>query len=184
MKTREQYEDIIQQAITKMLPKFPLENIRPAFSKRGGKNGKVIVEEGKAIAMSAFENGCDYIYFNIVFDTEDLDAVVYEDGSVDITRVFDVIITLYGNNSAGLAVLLKSLIKTQYMQSYFNQKDLYLLDDKGIQQLNEIINAEYWERRDLTLQFNEKVDIKVPEFDSVAIIQDKKVITNGVAVDE
>ena len=179
MKTREQYEDIFQEATTKMLPKFPLENIRPAFQKKGGKNGRVIKEDGSAVALVPFENGSDYIYFNIKFDTENSESFVYENGDVDITRTFQVIYTCYGNNSAGVALLIKSLIRTQFMQTFFTQNGFYLLDDEGISQLNEVINAEYWERRDLTLTFNERVEIKVPEFDNVAVL-DNKVLVNGV----
>lgn len=179
MKTREQYENIFQTATTKMLPKFPLENIRPAFQKRGGKTGKVIKEDGTAVALTPFDNGSDYIYFNIKLDTENSESYVYPNGEVDITRVFQVVYTIYGNNSAGVALLIKSLIRTQFMQNFFNQNGFYLLNEDEISQINEVINEEYWERRDLTLTFNERVEIKVPEFDNLAIIQDGKVIVDG-----
>ena len=45
-----------------------------------------------------------------------------------------------------------------------------VLDSTGnINQLNEIINGEVWERRDLTIRFNENVILPVPQLNKIAV---------------
>lgn len=176
LRPREFYEDYFHDLICLMLPKFKRSDIRPTYQKNGGRAVTNVIEDGKVVAVNGFTNGSNVIYYTVIFeDNIDLDSYTHLDGNVDITRAVNLKIYIYGNQSQEIALILKSLFRHNQIMMDFESKGFALLKTGSIMQLNEIINGEVWERRDLTITFNENIDIPVPSLNKVVILNNDSV---------
>lgn len=175
LRQRREYEDLFHDIVCKMLPKFKRSNIRPTYQTEGGKAVDNIVVDGGVVATNGFTNGSNFIYITAIFDPDVLEPSVNEDGSVDITRSFEIRFNVYGNQSQEVALIIWSLIRGNQILYDLEAKGIFLENTRGITQMNEIINGEVWERRDFTFRFNENVSIPVPVLDKVVLLEDTMV---------
>lgn len=175
LRQREVYEDLFHDIVCKMLPKFKRSNIRPTYQKNGGKATNNIIVDGKVVGVDGFTSGANVIYISAIFDPDMLEPSVHDDGSVDITRRFSIHFYIYGDQSQEVALIIYSLIRSNFVLSELNNKGIFLETTGNINQLYEEINGEIWERRDLECKFNENVSIPVPTLDKVALVDDKYV---------
>lgn len=181
LRQREKYEDLFHDIVCKMLPKFKRSNIRPTYQKKPGKMYDNTIIDGKVVGVDGFTNGANIIYISATFDADVLTPNVNDDGSVDITRNFNIHFYIYGNQSQEVALIIYSLMRSNFVLNELNSNGIFLETTSGINQMYEEINGEIWERRDLECKFNENVDIPVPTLDKVSIVGDESV---GVNVNE
>lgn len=172
LRQREKYEDMFHDIVCKMLPKFKRSNIRPTYQKKPGKMYDNTIEDGKVTSVDGFTNGANIIYISATFDADVLTPNVEDDGSVDITRNFSIHFYIYGDQSQEVALIIYSLIRSNFVLDELNKNGIFLETTSGINQMYEEINGEIWERRDLECRFNENVSIPLPTLDKVAIIGD------------
>ena len=165
MRKREQYEDIIHDIVSAMLPKMAKSKIRPSYQVNGGYAGDNAIYKQYTDGISGFSRKDDFIYFKVVLDDEFDGAFIAEDGSITVNRKFSVVFNVYGANSNAYALMIVSLLRAPYIQQLMNVNGIFLLTTNNVRinQFNEVINSEVWERRDFTISFNEDTTIKVPE---------------------
>lgn len=169
LRSRETYEDFFHDIICEMLPKFNRSNIRPTYQKNGGKAVNNVIIDGNVVAVEGFSKSSNVIYLTVIFDDNTLDAFTHPDGSVDVTRWFDLKLNVYGDQSQEVALILKSLFRQDQIIMTLENNGIVLDSTGNINQLNEIINGEVWERRDLTIRFNENVILPVPQLNKIAV---------------
>lgn len=176
LRPREVYEDFFHDIICKMLPKFKRSNIRPTYQKNGGKALNNIVVDGGVVGAEGFQKGSNIIYLTVIFDTDTFESFTYEDGSVDVTRGLSLKLNIYGDQSQEVALILFSLFRQNQFLMEFESNNIALSSIGDITQFIEPINGEFWERRDLTIKFNENVSIPVPNLNKVVVIDDTNII--------
>lgn len=180
LRQRKEYEDLFHDIVCKMLPKFKRSNVRPTYQTEGGKASENVVVEGGVVSTNGFTNGSNFIYITAVFDPDVMEPSVNDDGSVDITRSFEMRFNVYGNQSQEVALIIWSLIRGNQILQELESRGIFLETTNGINQMNEIINGEVWERRDFSFRFNENVSIPVPVLDKVVLIDETAVEVKNI----
>ena len=164
MKTQREIEDIIQESICRMLPKFNRTKIRPAYQ-NDADEGFNFYTEDDTHTIAPF--GCEdnFIYFQTVFNTsENQTTYIAQDGATDITRYIDVTIDIYGEDCQSYGLIISSLIKSEYIQVYLNSQGLYLVGDEVTStHLHEIIQNEWWQRQNIKITLSENVKIELAD---------------------
>lgn len=163
--TRQQTEDFFHDVISKMLPKIEKSNIRPAFQKTKQPNmaGKNYISQGDDInnGLEGFTNTDDFAYFRVIFDERnENEAEVTLDNNVSIVRKVDLTVYLYGDNSANNALIIKALLRAIHIQDYLISHGYYQVTEGNITPMFEDIHGEWWERNDITIQFEYRVEIE------------------------
>lgn len=182
MRTRQEYEDIIHDLICRMLPKFPPEDIKPAYQFNrtySGKNAIALTPEDDGIM--GYTNVDNFMFFVVKFDPLTFQPYADAEGNMDTNRVIEVTCSVYGESSANVALLINSLLLGSDAQLFMQGYGLHTYDDFswGITQINEEINGEYWERHDVTFKLIESIDLVVPYFAQPAIEADLTYVING-----
>lgn len=182
--TRETTEDFFHDIIAKILPHMQKSDIRPAFQKTKQPNpaGRNYISNGDDSnnGLLGFTNTDNFCYFKIDFDknsSHEAEVDVY--GNVTIVRLIDLTVYLYGKASANNALLVKSLMRSTYIQDTLNSNGYYLTSEGYITPLDENINGEWWERNDVNIQFECRVEIDV---DSKDLPQDVVGYNEGTAI--
>lgn len=171
MRTRRQYEDIIHDLICRILPKFPPQDIRPAYqSNRDYASKNSISLDPADDGITGYSNEDNFMYFVVKFDPLTSMPYIDEEGNANVTRVIDVTCSVYGESSANVALLINTLVLGPDAQSFLQQYGLHTYNEMGwsINQINEEINGEYWERHDVSFKLSESIDLVVPYYPVVA----------------
>lgn len=162
MKTRQDIEDIVQRVVRKLLPKMPSQDIRPAYQ-QNDMAGKSLLGNNTLDNYTGFNPTDNFMYIRVNMNPNTSESIVLDDGTVQITTQRAVTFTIYGEQSANIALCLASLLRTPASISCFEFCGLYLVDiDEQISELHEIINEEWYERHDFTIYLRESVTIPVP----------------------
>lgn len=182
MRTRSQYEDIVHDLICRILPKFPPEDIHPAYQFKRSYAGKNVVsltpgDDG----VTGYTNEDNFMFFAVKFDVLSFLPYIDEEGAADTTRVIEVTCNVYGESSANVALLIQSLILDHDAQSYLHSFGLHTFDEYSwnITQVNEQINGEYWERHDVSFKLCECTDLVVPYFAELAETAEITTVVDG-----
>lgn len=163
LRSRATIEDIIQRILCDILPKFKPNRIRPAYQTEM-KNGDYIVNEFGETEIIPFTPHDDFIYFAIIFDTDDTQSFTYPNGDVQIRRPISVSLSIYGGHSSEISLCVFSLIRGDSFMYKLQSKGLYLQNmDETINQMWELVNEEWFERHDFSIRFNEIVNIENPK---------------------
>lgn len=182
MRTRRQYEDIIHDFICRILPKFPPEDIRPAYQPVTSYTGKNMVSLNPADdGITGYSNVDNFMYFVVKFDNVTALPYIDEDGSADTTRILEVTCTVYGESSANVALLLDTLILGPDAQAFLHQYGLHTYNESSwsVSQMNEEINGQYWERHDVSFRLMESIDLVVPYEPEIAEKADITIVSDG-----
>ena len=164
MKTRQDIEDIIQGVVCALLPKMPPEDIRPAYQQHDMAGKSLISDDGETdyTGFSPYDN---FMYIRVKLSPQNSQSVTNTDGSIQIITEREITFTIYGDESANIALCLNSLLQTQAAIDELQSHGLYLLEiDTDIDELHEIINEEWYERHDFVARYNEIVTIPCPSF--------------------
>lgn len=166
MRTRIEIENIIQECIHLILPDFDRTKIRPSYQNDAdmGKNMVYPIDNTKTIGpLTCHDN---FIYFFVQFNTDAQQTVnIANDGAVDITRSLNVLIDIYGDDSQALALVIMSVIKSQFILNYLSENGLYLITNYvSAKQINEIIQDEWWVRQQLSFDLAENVTIDMTKY--------------------
>lgn len=165
MRTRSQYEDIVHDLICRMLPKFPPQDIKPAYQADRSYLGKNDISLSPADdGITGYTNIDNFMFFNIKFDSVLTQPFVDIDGSADLSRIIEVQCSVYGQSSNNVALLIYSLLMGYDAQAFMHSYGLHTYDELGwnIIQVNEEINGQFWERHDVIFKLTESIDLVVP----------------------
>lgn len=163
MKTREQYEDIIQKGICMILPKMPPQDIRPAYQQQDNA-GKVMQTDDSTYEYLPFTPADNFIYIRVKISDTPIGPYVSATGVVEITNTINATITIYGSQSSQLAKCVYALLATDSIVQFFSSEGLFYqsISDR-IDELREIINEQWYERHEFTISFGETTAIRSPE---------------------
>ena len=172
-RTREQTEDFFHDVIALILPSIDKSNIRPAFQKTKRATPAAqnyISQEGIGSGLRGFDNKSDFIYFRVKQDAGNASEpeVDAEDNTSFIQEV-ELTVYIYGVHSQTNAVILKSLMRTSRVQTYLNSNGYFQAEEGSINPISEDINGEWWDRVDVTFNFQCKVEILTALQDTVRI---------------
>jgi len=162
LRTREQLEDTIQKCVCQLLPKMPPQDIRPAYQQRD-MAGKAYETDSQNYEYRGFSPNDNFIYIQVKIGSEPIGPYVSETGTVQITNLLQAKFIFYGPNSYQLALCLYSLLATEGALSYFETENLYISNkSENIDELRELVNEQWFERHEFTLNLYESLDIKTP----------------------
>lgn len=162
LRDRKTIEDILQRIFCAILPKLPPQRIRPAYQ-QDLKNGDYIVNDSGETEIKPFTPYDNYMYFTVIFDTDNTQSFTCENGDVNIRRGFKVSLDFYGDESSSLALCVQSLIRADSYMYALEANGLYLQSvDETINQMWENVNEEWTERHNFNININECVNIANP----------------------
>lgn len=171
LQTKEQTEDFMHDVIAMILTRVDKSNIRPAFQKTSKSNpaGKnYISQDGLKNGLEGFTNLDNFIYFKVLENNDNSSLPEVEpDDSATYIKTVELTVYIYGEEAQQNALLLTSLIRTNRVQNYLNLNGYFQLDDQNINPLSEIINGQWWDRVDVTLNFNCRIDLPVAREDQI-----------------
>lgn len=182
MRTRLEYEDIVHALICRILPKFPPEDIHPAYQfnrSYAGKNNISLTPGDDGIA--GYTNQDNFMFFTVKFDVLSFLPYIDAEGSSDTNRVVEITCNVYGESSANVALLIHSQILGSDAQAFLHSHGLHTYDEYSwnITQVNEQINGEYWERHDVSFKLCESIDLVVPYFAEKAEVAEVTTVVDG-----
>lgn len=169
LQTKEQVEDFMHDVIAMILTRIDKSNIRPAFQKTSKNNpaGKnYISQDGLTNGLEGFTNLDNFIYFKVL-DYDEYTSEVEPDDSTTVIKPIELTVYIYGDEAQQNALLLTSLIKTSRVQNYLNLNGYYQLEGNRITPIQEIINGQWWDRFDVVLRFNCRIDLPVKKEDQI-----------------
>lgn len=169
LQTKEQVEDFMHDVIAMILTRIDKSNIRPAFQKTSKNNpaGKnYISQDGLTNGLEGFTNLDNFIYFKVL-DYDEYTSEVEPDDSTTVIKPIELTVYIYGDEAQQNALLLTSLIKTSRVQNYLNLNGYYQLEENRITPIQEIINGQWWDRFDVVLRFNCRIDLPVKKEDQI-----------------
>lgn len=169
LQTKEQVEDFMHDVIAMILTRIDKSNIRPAFQKTSKNNpaGKnYISQDGLTNGLEGFTNLDNFIYFKVL-DYDEYTSEVESDDSTTVIKPIELTVYIYGDEAQQNALLLTSLIKTNRVQNYLNLNGYYQLEGNRITPIQEIINGQWWDRFDVVLRFNCRIDLPVKKEDQI-----------------
>ena len=163
MKSRKEFEDIIQTVICQLLPKMPKEDIRPAWQQEDNA-GKSILNEDSTHNYSGFTPNDNFIYVKCELGPDNDNTIINDNGDTETTNTVDTTITFYGPQSYQLSLQLFSLLKLTDTLQLFESYGLFFFDmSTSIDELHELINELWYERHEFSIVFKESVSIKLPQ---------------------
>jgi len=172
-RTREQTEDFFHDVIALMLPGIQKSNIRPAFQKTKRNNPvaeNYISQDGIGSGLKGFDNKSDFVYFRVRQDNgNDQEPEIDAGDNATFLQEIELTVYIYGVHSQTNAVILKSLMRTNRIQTYLNGNGYYQTEEDSITPLTEEINGEWWDRVDVTFHFMCKIEIVNALEDSIEI---------------
>lgn len=178
MRSREQYEDIIQKGICMILPKMPPQDIRPAYQQQDNA-GKAVLSDDSEYEYLSFTPADNFIYIRVKIDDTPIGPYVSAEGNVEITNSIVATITIYGSQSSQLAKCVYSLLSTDTMIQYFGSENLFYQSiSTDIDELREILNEQWYERHEFTVTFGESTIIRSPFKVTKAEDADIKTVTH------
>lgn len=158
---REYYEDIFQEMLSQMLPKFDRTAIRPSFQSEGGYAAKNEINDNFDDGISGFSNIDNVIYFRVKFNPGITNSEIAKDGAISVLNIIDLIINVYGKNSSSIALEIYSKLFADDIKFFLNSNGIFLMTIPGsIDEFREVINRQIWERHDLTIRYNVEEEIE------------------------
>lgn len=165
LRNRIETEDFFHDVIALILPHIEKSNIRPAFQKTKKNNpagANYISQSGITDGLVGFTNTDDFIYFKVIENATDGTHVeVNVDDSATYINEIELTVYIYGNKAQENALLLRSLIRTERISNYLNSNGYYQTEQENTRPISEIINGEWWDRTDVTLNFTCRIDLPV-----------------------
>lgn len=180
MRTRQQLEDIIQRVVCELLPKMPPQDIRPAYQQQD-MAGKDVLNDDTTHSYRGFTPDDNFIYITVNIGKGTVLSEVDASGNVRTGCGVTATFTLYGSQSAQLALCLFNLLKIPYAVDYLESYNLFLTNIADeIDEFHEIINEQWFERHEFDVSFIEPVNIRSPQYPNKASNSsvDIRVITN------
>lgn len=163
MRSREQYEDIIQKGLCMLLPKMPPQDIRPAYQQQDNA-GKVTESDDSTYEYIPFTPNDNFIYIRVKLGDTPIGPYVSLTGNVEITTSIEATITIYGSQSSQLSKCLYGLLATDFIVQFFAGEGLFYQSmSTNIDEMREIINEQWYERHEFTVVFGETTSIRLPQ---------------------
>ena len=153
MRSRIQYEDIIQEALVKIVPQIAPQNIRPAYQDYDIGGTTQSIESGIDTSFG-FTPEDNFIYFTIRMDNTDAKPQITESGDISIRREMTVYVYCSGKDSPAIATIISAVIRTNALLNFLEQNDIYLQDTGSVDEMWELKNEQWFERHDFTFKIN------------------------------
>ena len=168
--TEEQYEDFFQEMLAQMLPQIKRNNIRPSYVNDVGFASHTDEDTRCVTITDGIDADDTLIYFKVYFDTQYIEAFKHTDGSMYQPRFVTLKVEVYGNKRVQIGLLLRGLIRADYVMNYLNGQCVYLYQEGNINpDVKEFIHGQWYKRYDLEWTFNECLQISVPQQPEIAI---------------
>lgn len=190
-KTEEQYEDFFQEMLARMLPKVKRNNIRPSYLNDVGFASHTEEDVDYTTTTNGITADDTLIYFKVYFDPDYIEAFKQENGRLFQNRFLRLKVEIYGAKRTQIGLLLRGLIRADYIMDYLNSQGMYLYTEGNIDpDVKEFMHGQWYKRYDLEWTFNECMELDVPQLpktaleSDVTLVTDKPVKTISVRVEE
>lgn len=159
IKKREEVEDIFQAVLCKLVPQISPKNIRPAYQQQdyAGQNQ---YEDGLQ-TYNGFTPNDNFIYFTAHFNTQPIQPTV-ENGRTYAQRGFYLKLSVYGPDSASIAVIITNLMYSNPVREYLQKYGFYISTIDDITEMHELFGEQWYERDDVNIYYNEIIEIINP----------------------
>ena len=155
-------EDTFQRMLCEMVPEVDNQNIRPAYQ-QNELAGKYITNEFGETEVVPFTPHDNFIYFTVIFDSEETQSYTFPNGDVELRRGVSLQVSCYGEDSEDISSKIFSLIRADSFMYMLQAQGLFLQSmDDTINQLWENVNEEWIERHDFTAKYNKVFKIENP----------------------